>query len=214
MSARVQHPAPVFKGTAVVDGAFEGEPAAPLAVSTLTSARYRPPGLPGQVARPRIHPDGLDLRLVMLPPVPPAPMLTRSSSPTEIIAFSDAHKQFEERNTQVVFASVDSEYSLLSWASTARKDGGLGGVNIPLLSDKNHKISRDYGVLLEEDGVALRGLFLIDPEGTIRQITINDLPVGRSVDETIRLVDAFQFVEKVCVVGGPLGCASPLILGG
>jgi len=124
------------------------------------------------------------------------PMAWTFVCPTEIIAFSDAHKQFEERNAQVVFASVDSEYSLLSWASAARKDGGLGGVNIPLLSDKNHNISRSYGVLLEEEGVALRGLFLIDPKGTIRQITINDLPVGRSVDETIRLVDAFQFVEK------------------
>jgi len=164
MSARVQHPAPVFQGTAVVDGAFED----------IALGDYK----------------GKWLILGFIP------MAWTFVCPTEIIAFSDAHKQFEERNAQVVFASVDSEYSLLSWASTARKDGGLGGVNIPLLSDKNHKISRDYGVLLEEDGVALRGLFIIDPKGTVRQITINDLPVGRSVDETIRLVDAFQFVEK------------------
>lgn len=91
-------------------------------------------------------------------------------SPTEIIAFSDAAKQFAERNAEIVFASVDSEYSLLSWASTARKDGGLGSVEIPLFSDKNHKLSRDYGVLLEDEGVALRGLFLIDPKGTVRQV--------------------------------------------
>jgi peroxiredoxin (alkyl hydroperoxide reductase subunit C) len=92
-------------------------------------------------------------------------------SPTEIIAYSEAAKQFEERGAQVVFASVDSEYSLLSWAGTARKDGGLGSVNIPLLSDKNHKISRAYGVLLEEEGVALRGLFIIDPKGVVRQVS-------------------------------------------
>ena len=69
-----------------------------------------------------------------------------------------------------MFASVDSEYSLLSWASTVRKDGGLGGVNIPLLSDKNHKISKAYGVLLEDEGVALRGLFIVDPNGVVRQV--------------------------------------------
>jgi alkyl hydroperoxide reductase subunit AhpC len=70
----------------------------------------------------------------------------------------------------VVFASVDSEYSLLSWASTPRKDGGLGSVNIPLLSDKNHKISKNYGVLIDDEGIALRGLFIIDPKGVVRQV--------------------------------------------
>jgi peroxiredoxin (alkyl hydroperoxide reductase subunit C) len=87
------------------------------------------------------------------------------------VAFSDAASQFKERNAQVVFASVDSEYSLLSWALTARKDGGLGGVSIPLLSDKNHCISKAYGVLLEDEGIALRGLFIIDPKGVIRQVS-------------------------------------------
>jgi peroxiredoxin (alkyl hydroperoxide reductase subunit C) len=77
-----------------------------------------------------------------------------------------------------------------------RKKGGLGGLSYPLLSDFNKNISRDYGVLVEDEGVALRGLFIIDPNGVLRQITINDLPVGRSVDETLRLVKAFQFVEK------------------
>ncbi|RXG69368.1 Thioredoxin-dependent peroxide reductase, mitochondrial [Armadillidium vulgare] len=76
------------------------------------------------------------------------------------------------------------------------QSGGLGGLAYPLLSDFNKKISKDYGVLLEEDGVALRGLFLIDPQGIIKHISINDLPVGRSVDETLRLLKAFQFVEK------------------
>lgn len=76
-----------------------------------------------------------------------------------------------------------------------RKEGGLGGLDYPLVADLNKKISTDYGVLLDM-GIALRGLFIIDPQGTLRQITINDLPVGRSVDETLRLIKAFQFVEK------------------
>jgi alkyl hydroperoxide reductase subunit AhpC len=123
--------------------------------------------------------------------------------PTEIIAFSDRVSDFLKLNTEVVGVSTDSEYSHLAWINTPRKNGGLGGLNYPLLSDFNKNISRDYNVLIEKDGVALRGLFLIDPQGIIRQITINDLPVGRSVDETLRLIKAFQFVEKngeVCPV--------------
>lgn len=116
--------------------------------------------------------------------------------PTEIIAYSEAVKQFAEKDTEVLFASTDSEYSLLAWTNLARKDGGLGKINIPLIADTNHSLSRDYGVLIEEEGIALRGIFLIDPKGTLRQITINDLPVGRSVDESLRLVEAFQFTEK------------------
>jgi peroxiredoxin (alkyl hydroperoxide reductase subunit C) len=145
--------------------------------------------------------------------------------PTEIVAFSDAASQFASRNAQVVFASTDSEYSLLAWTSTSKKDGGLGSVNIPLLSDKNHNLSRDYGVLLEDKGIALRGMFLIDPQGVLRQvrikqmqrnvgtdstvqITVNDLPVGRSVEEALRLIDAYQFTEKygeVCPAGWQKG---------
>lgn len=116
--------------------------------------------------------------------------------PTEIIAFSEAAEEFKKRNTEVLLASTDSEFSLLAWTNVSRKDGGLGEIKIPLVADTNHSLSRDYGVLIEEDGVALRGLFLIDPNGKLRQITINDLPVGRSVDETLRLVDAFQFTEE------------------
>lgn len=116
--------------------------------------------------------------------------------PTEIIAYSDAIKKFTEKDAEVLFASTDSEYSLLAWTNVARKDGGLGPINIPLLADTNHTLSKDYGVLLEEEGVALRGIFLIDPKGILRQITINDLPVGRSVEESLRLVEAFQFTEK------------------
>lgn len=93
------------------------------------------------------------------------------SSPTEINAYSDAVPQFASRDASIIFASVDSEYSLLSWANAARKDGGLGGVKFPLFSDKNHKLAIDYGVLIEERGIALRGLFVIDPTGTIRQVS-------------------------------------------
>lgn len=87
--------------------------------------------------------------------------------------------------------SVDSVYVHLAWSSTPRKEGGLGEMKIPLVSDMTHQISKDYGVLLDE-GYALRGLFLIDPEGVLRQATLNDLSVGRSVDETLRLLQAFQ----------------------
>jgi len=90
--------------------------------------------------------------------------------PTEIIAFSEAVPQFRARGAEVVFASTDSEYSLLAWTNTSKKDGGLGPVQIPLLSDKNQQLSRDYGVLIEEEGIALRGMFLIDPQGIIRQV--------------------------------------------
>ena len=83
----------------------------------------------------------------------------------------------------------------MAWINQPRKQGGLGGLNYPLVSDFNKNISRDFGVLIEEAGIALRGLFIIDPEGVVRQMSINDLPVGRSVDETLRLIKAFQFVE-------------------
>ncbi|RKP30367.1 peroxiredoxin TSA1 [Metschnikowia bicuspidata] len=116
--------------------------------------------------------------------------------PTEIIAYSDAVEEFAKLDIEVLFASTDSEYSLLAWTQKARTDGGLGKVQIPLIADTNHSLSKDYGVLIEEEGIALRGIFLIDPKGTLRQITINDLPVGRSVDESLRLVKAFQFTEK------------------
>lgn len=116
--------------------------------------------------------------------------------PTEIIAYSEAVAKFQERGAEVLFASTDSEFALLAWTNLPRKEGGLGKINIPLLADTNHSLSRDYGVLVEDEGIALRGIFVIDPEGVVRQITINDTPVGRSVDETLRLLDAFQFVEK------------------
>lgn len=117
--------------------------------------------------------------------------------PTEILAFNERLADFEKLGAEVLAVSTDSEYSHLAWANTNRNEGGLGpNLKLKLVADKSMKIARDYGVLLEDAGVALRGLFLIDPKGTLRQITINDLPVGRSVDETIRLIKAFQFVEE------------------
>jgi len=124
--------------------------------------------------------------------------------PTEIIAFSDRIKEFRAINTEVVACSVDSHFTHLSWIKTPRKEGGLGPVNIPILSDLNHKIAKDYGVFMENSGHTLRGLFIIDNNGILRQITMNDLPVGRSVDETLRLVQAFQYTDKfgeVCPAG-------------
>jgi len=115
--------------------------------------------------------------------------------PTEIIAFSDAHARFEEIGAKVAAVSVDSAYTHLAWINTPRKDGGLGRVTFPLISDLTKEISRAYDVLTE-GGVSLRGLFIIDPKGIVRHATINDLPVGRNVDEAIRVIQAFQHVEK------------------
>lgn len=116
--------------------------------------------------------------------------------PTEIIAFSDAIEKFQKLDCQVIFASTDSEYSLLQWTNMSRNDGGLGPVNIPLIADKNHSLARDYGVLVEEEGVALRGLFVIDANGILRHVTINDMAVGRNVDEALRVVEGFQWTDK------------------
>uniref|UniRef100_A0A668TRZ3 thioredoxin-dependent peroxiredoxin n=1 Tax=Oreochromis aureus TaxID=47969 RepID=A0A668TRZ3_OREAU len=116
--------------------------------------------------------------------------------PTEIIAFSDRLHEFQAINTEVVACSVDSQFTHLAWINTPRKQGGLGKMKIPLLSDLTHQISKDYGVYLEDQGHTLRGLFIIDGKGILRQITMNDLPVGRSVDETLRLVQAFQYTDK------------------
>ncbi|KAJ9523297.1 hypothetical protein QJQ45_005254 [Haematococcus lacustris] len=115
--------------------------------------------------------------------------------PTEITAFSDRIDEFKAINTEVVGVSVDSQFTHLAFVNTPRNKGGLGGCKYPLVADLTKKIATDYGVLITEGpdaGVALRGLFIISPEGVLRQITVNDLPVGRSVDETLRLIKAFQ----------------------
>ncbi|XP_031629482.1 peroxiredoxin-2 [Contarinia nasturtii] len=116
--------------------------------------------------------------------------------PTEIIAFSDRIKEFEALNTAIVGVSVDSHFSHLAWINTPRKVGGLGDLQYPLLADITKKISTDYDVLIKEEGIALRGIYIIDPKGVIRQKTINDLPIGRSVDETLRLIQAIQHFEE------------------
>ena len=115
--------------------------------------------------------------------------------PTEIIAFSDRIDDFHKRGAEVIGVSTDSEFSHLAWIQMKRVAGGLGGLKYPLVADLSHQISRDYGVLLDS-GIALRGLLLIDKEGTVRHITINDLPLGRSVDEALRVLDALQHFEK------------------
>ncbi|CAG5117735.1 unnamed protein product, partial [Candidula unifasciata] len=166
---RVQHPAPDFKGQAVVNGQFK----------EIQLSDYK-----GKYLVLYFYP--LDFTFVC---------------PTEIVAFNEKIQAFRAINTEVIGVSTDSHFSHLAWINTPKKKGGLEGLHYPLLLDFNKTISRDYGVLIEDQGIALRGLFLIDTNGIIRHITINDLPVGRCVDEVIRVVQAFQFFEahgEVC----------------
>lgn len=117
--------------------------------------------------------------------------------PTEIKAFSARLEEFLcSRQCAVVFASTDSQYCLKAWNNTDAGEGGLGGVHVPLISDSSHKLSRDYGVLVEEEGVSERALFIIDPKGVICNISISDADVGRSVDESIRIIDALAFKDE------------------
>ncbi|KII90432.1 hypothetical protein PLICRDRAFT_532294 [Plicaturopsis crispa FD-325 SS-3] len=185
MSARVQQPAPGFTAEAVVDGQFKN----------ISLSDYL-----GKWVILLFYP--LDFTFVC---------------PTEILAFAAAQPQFAGLSipTHVLAISTDSAHSHLAWASQPRKVGGLGfygpgstGGAIPMVADKNHAISKAYGVLIEDEGIALRGLFLIDPKGVLRQATINDLPVAREVPETLRLVQAFQFTDvhgEVCPVGWQAG---------
>ncbi|KAK0137582.1 Thioredoxin-dependent peroxide reductase, mitochondrial [Merluccius polli] len=170
-AAAVTHPAPAFKGTAVYNGEFK----------EMSLDDFK-----GKYLVLFFYP--LDFTFVC---------------PTEIIAFSDKASEFHDVNCEVVGVSVDSHFSHLAWMNTSRKAGGLGKLHIPLLADLTKQISRDYGVLLEGPVVlcSFRGLFLIDPQGVVKHMSVNDLPVGRSVEETLRLVKAFQFVEthgEVC----------------
>ena len=115
--------------------------------------------------------------------------------PSEILAFNKAVDQFEDNNCQLVGISIDSHFSHLAWKNTPINEGGIGQIRYPLVSDLNKSISRDYGVLLDA-GIALRGLFLIDREGIIRHQVVNDLPLGRNVNEALRILHALQFTEK------------------
>jgi peroxiredoxin 2/4 len=115
--------------------------------------------------------------------------------PSEIIAFDNKVEEFRARDCELMGISVDSEFVHLAWRETSRSNGGIGAVNFPLIADLTKNIAREYGVLTGES-VALRGLFLIDREGIVRHEVVNDLPLGRSVDEALRVLDALQFCEK------------------
>ena len=127
--------------------------------------------------------------------------------PSEIIAFSKRVNEFESRGINVIGVSVDSQFSHFAWRETPVNKGGIGSINFPLVADLSKQISRDYDVLFGES-VALRGSFLIDAKGIIRHAVINDLPLGRNVDEMIRMVDAMQFTDEhgeVCAAGWQKG---------
>jgi len=179
MVLKIRHAAPAFTADAVVDGEFK----------TVSLADYK-----GKYVVLFFYP--MDFTFVC---------------PTEIIAFSEKAAEFRKLGCEVLGCSVDSKFSHLAWTNTPRKKGGLGQLDIPLLSDFNKEIAQAYDVLIdvgEETGATFRGLFIIDGEGKLRQSTINDCPVGRNVDEILRLVEAFQFTDEhgeVCPAGWKKG---------
>ncbi len=116
--------------------------------------------------------------------------------PTELHAFQAKLSEFEERGVKVIGVSVDSQFSHFAWLTTPVAKGGIEGVKYPLVADLNKTISADYDVLVEGAGVAYRGLFLIDKEFTVRHQVVNDLPLGRSIEDALRMVDALQFFEE------------------
>lgn len=129
--------------------------------------------------------------------------------PSEILAFDHRWEQFQALNTEVIGVSVDSQFTHLAWKNTPVNNGGLGNVRFPLVADLTKSIARDYDVLINE-AVALRGTFLIDKNGVVRHQIVNDLPLGRNVDEAIRMVEALQFHEthgEVCPAGWNKGKA-------
>jgi peroxiredoxin (alkyl hydroperoxide reductase subunit C) len=133
--------------------------------------------------------------------------------PTEITAFSDRYADFSSKNCEILGVSVDSKFSHLAWIQTPRNQGGIGDINYPLVADLNKEIGNAFNIL-DDEGKALRGLYLIDPEGVIVHATINNLPVGRNVDETLRLLQAFQYVQsnpdEVCPANWTPGSATML----
>ncbi len=116
--------------------------------------------------------------------------------PSELIALNNAMDQFKERNVEVIGVSIDSQFTHNAWRKTPVDQGGIGPLSYTLVADTSHAICRSYGVEHPEAGVAYRGVFIIDPQGIIRSLTINDLPIGRSVNEILRTVDALQFHEQ------------------
>jgi peroxiredoxin (alkyl hydroperoxide reductase subunit C) len=131
--------------------------------------------------------------------------------PSEIIAFNNHIDDFKKRGVEVLGASVDSHFSHSAWRNTPVSEGGIGPVGFPLIADLTKQIARDYDVLTPNGAVAFRGLFLIDQKGMVRHQIVNDLPLGRSVEEAIRMVDALQFTEEhgeVCPANWSPGKAS------
>ncbi len=116
--------------------------------------------------------------------------------PTEIIGFDKKLAEFKELGAEVVGVSVDSQFTHLAWKNTALADGGIGNVQYPLVADLTKQISSDYGVLLEGAGVALRGTFLIDQQGVVKHAVVNDLGLGRNIDEALRMVRALRHHEQ------------------
>jgi peroxiredoxin (alkyl hydroperoxide reductase subunit C) len=116
--------------------------------------------------------------------------------PTELHAFQEQLEEFEKRQAQVIGCSVDSCYSHYAWLHTPKAKGGIEGVDYPLVADLNKTIAKDYDVLIPEEGIAYRGLFLIDRKGIVRHQVVNDLPLGRSVDEALRMLDALIYFEN------------------
>ena len=131
--------------------------------------------------------------------------------PTEIVAYSEAVEKFKALGAEVISCSIDSKFSHLAWTKQSRSEGGIGEVNFPILADTTKKIARDFGVLIEEAGVSLRGLFIIDDNDVVQHATINNLSVGRNPEETLRLLEAYQFTAKhgdVCPAGWTSGSDS------
>jgi len=116
--------------------------------------------------------------------------------PTELHAFEEKRQEFINRGAEVVACSIDSAFSHFAWLNTPKAKGGIEGVTYPIVSDIHKTIAKDYGVLKEDEGIAYRGLFLIDKEGVVRHMVVNDLPLGRSVDEALRTLDALIFHEE------------------
>ena len=128
--------------------------------------------------------------------------------PSELLAFDHRLAEFKKRGVEVIGVSIDSQFTHLAWKSTAVDNGGIGPVKYPLVADVKHEICRAYDVEFEAAGVAFRGSFLIDKAGVVRHQVVNDLPLGRNIDEMLRMVDALQFTEKhgeVCPAGWTQG---------
>jgi len=116
--------------------------------------------------------------------------------PTELHAFEERLEDFKKRGAEVVGCSIDSCFSHLAWLRTPKAQGGIEGVSYPIVADLNKEIARSFQVLKEDEGLAYRGLFLIDREGIVRHLVVNDLPLGRSVEEALRMLDALIFHEE------------------